>query len=49
MYEVPKDDEIGAVRITRAYIEHKGGPVITLRQSQPRLPRVEESAGCSQS
>lgn len=49
MYEVPKDDEIGAVRITRAYIEHKGGPVITLRQSQPRLPRAEENAGHSRS
>ena len=31
MYEVPKDDNIGGVRITRAYLEHKGGPVITLR------------------
>lgn len=49
MYEVPKDDEIGTVRITRAYIEHKGGPVITLRQSQPRLPRADEHAGHSQS
>ena len=31
MYEVPKDDNIGGVRITRAYLEHRGGPVITLR------------------
>lgn len=37
MYEVPKDDEIGTVRITRPYIEHKGGPVITMRGSQPKL------------
>jgi len=34
MYEVPKDDEIGEVRITRAYIEHTGGPVILLRGSE---------------
>ena len=31
MYEIPKDDNIGAVRITRAYIEKRGGPVISLR------------------
>ena len=31
MYEIPKDDNIGQVRITRAYIEHRGGPVITMR------------------
>lgn len=31
MYEIPKDDNIGSVTITRAYIEHTGGPVISLR------------------
>lgn len=31
MYEIPKDDNIGQVRITKAYIEHRGGPVITMR------------------
>ncbi|MDD6614527.1 MAG: ATP-dependent Clp protease ATP-binding subunit ClpX [Lachnospiraceae bacterium] len=31
MYEIPKDDNIGSVRITREYIEHTGGPVISLR------------------
>ena len=31
MYEIPKDDNIGAVTITRDYIEKKGGPVIQLR------------------
>lgn len=31
MYEIPKDDSIGQVTITRAYIEGTGGPVITLR------------------
>ena len=38
MYEIPKDDSIGHVVITRAYIEGNGGPVITLRgQDVPRL------------
>ncbi len=31
MYEIPKDDNIGAVTITRDYIENKGGPVIQMR------------------
>ena len=37
MYEIPKDDNIGQVSITRAYIEGTGGPVITLR-GQEALP-----------
>ena len=32
MYEIPKDDEIGMVTITKAYIEGTGGPMITMRQ-----------------
>ena len=32
MYEIPKDDEIGVVTITKDYIEGTGGPVITMRQ-----------------
>ncbi len=32
MYEVPKDDNIGMVTITKDYIEGTGGPMITLRQ-----------------
>lgn len=31
MYEVPKDPGIGAVVITRAYLEKKGGPLIQMR------------------
>lgn len=31
MYEIPKDDSIGQVTITEAYIEGTGGPIITLR------------------
>lgn len=31
MYEIPKDDNIGSVIITKEYIEKTGGPVIKLR------------------
>lgn len=31
MYEIPKDDNIGKVTITREYIEGTGGPVIDIR------------------
>ena len=31
MYEIPKDENIGRVIITREYIEGKGGPVIDMR------------------
>lgn len=31
MYEIPKDDTIGCVTITKEYIENKGGPVIEMR------------------
>lgn len=38
MYEIPKDDSIGQVIITREYIEGTGGPKILLRgQEQPLL------------
>ena len=33
MYEIPKDDNIGQVTITRAYIEGTGGPVIDIRNN----------------
>ncbi len=32
MYEIPKDEAIGMVTITKAYIEGNGGPMITMRQ-----------------
>ena len=38
MYEIPKDDAIGRVTITRDYLEHKGGPKIELRSALPVLP-----------
>ena len=31
MYEIPKDDNIGRVTITREYLEHRGGPRIEFR------------------
>lgn len=31
MYEIPKDDNIGTVTITKEYIEGKGAPMITMR------------------
>ena len=31
MYEIPKDPNIGAVTITRAYLEKRGGPRIEMR------------------
>ncbi|HAB95032.1 MAG TPA: ATP-dependent Clp protease ATP-binding subunit ClpX, partial [Lachnospiraceae bacterium] len=31
MYEIPKDENIGTVTITRAYVEGKGGPRIEIR------------------
>jgi len=34
MYEIPKDDNIGRVTITREYIEGTGGPVIDIRSNQ---------------
>ena len=38
MFEIPKDDNIGQVTITEAYIEGSGGPLIQLRgQAVPRL------------
>lgn len=38
MFEIPKDDNIGQVTITREYIEGTGGPLIMLRgQVVPRI------------
>lgn len=40
MYEIPKDENIGAVRITKEYIEKKGGPQIIMRES----PKLEDKS-----
>ena len=41
MYEIPKDDNIGAVTITEAYIEKTGGPLIQMRGT----PELEDKSG----
>ena len=38
MYEIPKDDNIGRVIITREYIEGTGGPVIDIRSISGENP-----------
>ncbi len=38
MYEIPKDDNIGRVTITKDYIEGTGGPVIDIRSNAASLP-----------
>ena len=32
MYEIPKDDGIGTVTITKAYLDGKGAPLIAMRE-----------------
>ncbi len=32
MYQIPKDDNIGRVTITKPYVEHTGGPLIEMRE-----------------
>ncbi len=48
MYEIPKDDNIGRVTITREYIEGTGGPVIDIRSvsaaNPDELKVIEEKA-----
>ncbi|MBQ6589577.1 MAG: ATP-dependent Clp protease ATP-binding subunit ClpX [Butyrivibrio sp.] len=42
MYEIPKDENIGKVTITRDYIEGKASPLIEIRGDivQPKLPQL---------
>ncbi len=40
MYEIPKDDNIGRVTITREYIEGTGGPIIDIRGNS--VQKIEE-------
>ena len=43
MYEIPKDDNIGQVTITREYIEGTGGPIIDIRKpNETALPQFTE-------
>ena len=45
MYEIPKDDNIGRVVITRDYIEKKGLPIIEMRGSSKHIPMLEGKQG----
>ena len=50
MYEIPKDDNIGRVTITKEYIENTGGPIIDIRSNSLESPdqlNVIESTGIS--
>lgn len=42
MYEIPKDDNIGRVTITRAYLEGTGGPIIDIRSNGYMLEDMEK-------
>lgn len=42
MYEIPKDNNIGTVTITREYIEKTGGPVIEMRKDTHYIASNEE-------
>ncbi len=46
MYEVPKDDNIGHVIITRDYIEGKASPIVEIRSNMPTalLPPPRQTA-----
>ncbi len=38
MYEIPKDDNIGRITITREYVEGTGGPIIDIRSGSAANP-----------
>ncbi len=42
MYEIPKDDNIGRVTITREYIEGTGGPLIDIRSNGYTLKEMDD-------
>ena len=42
MYEIPKDDNIGRVTITKEYIEGNGGPIIDLRGGELSFKERDE-------
>lgn len=44
MYEIPKDDNIGMVTITKDYVEGAGGPLITMRGCMAIEDKVADSA-----
>lgn len=42
MYEIPKDDNIGKVTITKEYIEGTGGPIIDIRSNEVVASQIDE-------
>ncbi len=44
MYEIPKDDNIGRVVITRDYIENKGAPLIEMRGCEKKTTLLEDKS-----
>lgn len=42
MYEIPKDDNIGRVTITREYVEGTGGPVIDIRKDGYSFDEIDQ-------
>ena len=48
MYEIPKDENIGPVTITRAYVEGRGGPQIGIRTDRPETPLLAAPAQAQQ-
>ena len=44
MYEIPKDDNIGRVTITKNYIEGTGGPAIQIRGAGYAIPDKQAEA-----
>ncbi len=50
MYEIPKDDNIGIVTITKEYVEKTGGPVIQMRAVEKiakEQPAIEQNTVAS--
>ena len=42
MYEIPKDDNIGRVTITREYVEGTGGPVVDIRKDGYSFDEIDQ-------
>jgi ATP-dependent Clp protease ATP-binding subunit ClpX len=43
MYEIPKDDNIGRVTITKDYVEGMGGPYIEIRSNMSQIKELPMS------
>lgn len=44
MYEIPKDENIDRVTITKDYIEYKGVPMIKMRGAHKIARAIEQKA-----